>query len=168
MLDSSIFDPEKLIGTLSSHKVRYVLIGALAARLQGFPRHTSDADISPAADHQNLENLAAALKELNSKIFTETVPDGLPFDCSAVSLKQADMWNLVTKAGRLDIAFKPAGTNGYDELIKKAVQFEIFGKNIYAASLEDIIKSKKAADRPQDRQDIIILNEILERRSGTT
>jgi hypothetical protein len=34
---------------------------------------------------------------------------------------------------------------------------------LQAESLKDIIRSKKASDRPQDRQDIIILNEILKR-----
>lgn len=41
-------DPELLVKTLARHRVRYVLIGAMAARLQGFPRMTADADITPA------------------------------------------------------------------------------------------------------------------------
>jgi hypothetical protein len=40
-------DPERIITTLARHDVRYVLIGAAAARLQGFPRMTADADITP-------------------------------------------------------------------------------------------------------------------------
>jgi len=44
--------------TLARRRVRYVLIGAVAARLQGFPRMTADADITPARDEDNLRRLA--------------------------------------------------------------------------------------------------------------
>jgi hypothetical protein len=144
--------------------VRYVLIDAVAARLQGFPRLTADADITPLKDPDNLERLAAALRELDARIYTETVPEGLPFDCSAPTLERGDLWNLVTSAGRLDVAFTPAGTDGYEDLNRNAVRFEVYGTELLAASLEDIIRSKEAADRPQDRQDVLVLREMLRRR----
>lgn len=97
---------------------------------------------------------------------TESVPKGLSFDCTEENLNRAELWNFVTSAGRLDVAFKPAGTSGYEDLINNAVQFEVFGVKLYAASLEDIIRSKKAADQPQNRQDIIILREILRREKS--
>ena len=59
-------DPEHLIRTLAKHDVRFVLIGALAARLYGFPRITADADITPARDADNLQRLAAALRDRKS------------------------------------------------------------------------------------------------------
>jgi hypothetical protein len=40
------FDPERILRALSKRRVRYVLVGATAARLQGFPRVTADADIT--------------------------------------------------------------------------------------------------------------------------
>jgi hypothetical protein len=164
--DIAPLDPERLITTLARHGVRYVLIGAVAARLQGFPRMTADADITPARDPENLERLAAALRELEARVFTESVPEGLPFDCTAAMLSRSDLWNLVTSAGRLDIAFAPSGTDGYADLIRHAVPFTVFGADLEAASLEDIIRSKEAADRPQDRQDVVILREMLARRAG--
>lgn len=158
------FDPERLIATLARHGVRYVLIGALAARLQGFPRLTADADITPAVGHSNLEALAAALRELGAKVFTESAPEGLAFDCSVKMLERANLWNLVTQAGRLDIAFRPSGTEGFDDLLQKAVRFEVYGLEVLAADLSDILRSKEAADRPQDRQDAIIIREMLRGR----
>jgi hypothetical protein len=161
--DIAPFDPEKLIRVLGRHEVRYVLIGALAARLQGFPRVTADADITPARDGDNLERLASALRELQAKVFTESVPEGLAFDCSAQALARAEMWNLVTSAGRLDLAFTPSGTEGYDDLARNALRYEAFGVHIQAANLEDIIRSKEASDRPQDRQDVLVMREMLRR-----
>ena len=124
---------------------------------------TADADITPSRDAENLEHLAAALRELDARVYTETQPTGLAFDCSAKSLAQSQIWNLVSSAGRIDVVFVPAGTDGYDDLIEGAVAFEIFGVEVHASGLEDIIRSKEAADRPQDRQDIIVLRELLQR-----
>ncbi len=163
MAELAPLDPERLITTLARHGVRYVLIGAVAARLQGFPRMTADADITPARDRENLERLAAALRELGARVYTEAVPEGLPFDCSATMLARADLWNLATAAGRLDVAFQPSGTGGYDDLVRGAVPFVVFGTTLEAASLPDIIRSKEAAGRPQDLQDVVILREMLER-----
>jgi hypothetical protein len=156
-------DPERLVRAFASHGVQYVLIGALAARLQGFPRVTADADITPAADATNLERLGAALRELDARVYTESVPEGLAFDCSAATLARAGIWNLATSAGRLDIVFTPAGTAGYADLAEGAVRFEVFGVALLVAGLADIIRSKEAADRPQDRQDVLILREMLRR-----
>jgi len=157
-------DPERLIRVLARHGVRYVLIGAVAARLQGFPRLTADFDMTPARDPENLERLAAALRELDARVFTETVPEGLPFDCTASMLARADLWNLTTAAGRVDVAFRPSGTLGYDDLVRDAVRFETFGVELIAASLRDIVRSKEAADRPQDRQDVLVMREMLRRQ----
>ena len=157
-------DPERIVTTLARHDVKYVLIGAVAARLQGFPRMTADADITPARDPDNVRRLAAALRELDARVYTESVPEGLAFDCSPQTLARADLWNLVTSAGRLDVAFIPSGTGGYDDLIRNAVPFDVFGVRLDAASLEDIVRSKEAADRPQDRQDVVIIREMLRRR----
>lgn len=157
------FDPEKLLQTLHEHKVQFVLIGALAARLYGFPRLTADADITPSEDRKNLEHLASALRALDAKVYTETIPEGLTFDCSSATLARARIWNLVTNAGRLDLAFEPSGTKGYSDLVKDAERFEAFGIQFLAASLDDIIRSKRAADRPKDREDVAILLALKKR-----
>ena len=157
-------DPERIFKALARHQVRFVLIGALAARLHGFPRVTADADITPARDDQNLKRLAAALKDLDARVFTDSVPEGLAFDSTARGLARAEMWNLVTAAGRLDIAFRPAGTEGFDDLARGAVRFEVYGTTLLAARLEDILRSKEAADRPQDRQDVTVIREMMKRK----
>ena len=168
MAEIAPLDLERLIQTLTRHEVAYILIGALAARLQGFPRLTADADITPAAGAPNLEKLAEALRELEARVFTEAVPEGLVFDCSAEALSRAELWNLVTSAGRVDLVFRPRGTDGYDDLANNAVRFNVFGVELLAADLRDIIRSKEATDRPQDRQDVIILREILKRRAAAS
>jgi hypothetical protein len=158
------FDPARILVTLDKHNVRFVLIGALAARLHGFPRLTADADITPADDAPNIGNLAKALKELHAKVYTESIPGGLTFDCSAATLGRAKMWNLVTDAGRIDIAFKPAGTTGFSDLETDAEKFKAYGVVFLAASVRDIIRSKEAAGRPKDREDVAILRAMQRKR----
>ncbi|MEO5903558.1 MAG: hypothetical protein ABIQ55_06050 [Gemmatimonadaceae bacterium] len=164
MSEIAPLDPERLIAALNKHDVRFVLIGALAARLYGFPRLTADADITPASDAENLTNLASALRELHAKVYTESIPEGLAFDCSAAMLARAAIWNLVTSAGRLDIAFTTSGTSGYDDLARDAELFEAFGVSFRVASLDDIIRSKEAAGRPKDRDDVALLRALKRRR----
>jgi hypothetical protein len=160
----SAFDPERILKALARRQVRYVLVGAIAARLQGFPRLTADADITPARDADNLERLSAALRDLDARVYTESVPEGLPFSCEPAMLARAGVWNLITDAGRLDVIFEPSGTAGYDDLAASAVAYEAFGLEVRAASLEDILRSKLASSRPQDQQDAITLIEMLKRR----
>ncbi len=143
-------DPERIITILAKHG--------------GFPRVTADADITPARDPDNLTRLAAALRELAARIFTEGLPEGLAFDCSPQILARAGLWNLITSAGWPDLAFAPSGTTGYDDLSKGAVRFTVYGVELLAARLEDIIRSKEAAARPQDRQDVVVMREMLRRR----
>ncbi len=155
------FDPERLFATLAAHRVEFVLIGALAARLQGFPRLTADADLTPERSTANLERLAAALGTLDARVFTESVPEGLAFDCSATALARSELWNLVSTVGRIDLIFRPAGTEGYEDLRSGAVAFTLHGRPLFVASLRDILRSKVASDRPQDRQDVMIIREML-------
>lgn len=163
MSEPAGLDPERVVTTLARHEVAYVLVGAFAARLQGLPRLTADADLTPARDQGNLERLAAALRELRATVYTEGVPEGLTFDCSASALARAETWTLVTGAGRADLVFRPSGTGGFEDLWEHPVEFEVFGVRLMAASLSDIIRSKEAAGRPQDRQDVVVLREMLRR-----
>ena len=159
----SPFDPERIVRALAARRVRYVLIGATAARLQGFPRVTADADITPAPEAENLERLAHALRDLRARVYTTSVPEGLAFDCDGPSLARGRMWNFITDAGRLDVILEPSGTRGYEDLAGSALTYELFGAEVRAASLADILRSKQALNRPQDQQDAIILREMLKR-----
>jgi hypothetical protein len=110
-----------------------------------------------------MERLAAALRELNAKVYTESVPEGLPFSCDAETLSRAGLWNLVTDGGRLDLVYTPSGTEGFDDLARSAITFKVFGIEVLAASLKDILRSKSASNRPQDQQDVITIREMLRR-----
>jgi hypothetical protein len=160
--------PEELFACLDRRGVRYVLIGGLAAVLHGSPLPTVDADICPLKDRENLERLAAALEEIDARIRTPDAADGVPFPRDAAFLMGVELLNLVTRVGDLDLAFAPAGTNGFADLAVRAVPMTIRHVTVAVASLEDVIRSKEAADRPKDHRTLPTLRQLLQevRRRG--
>jgi len=156
-------DPLEILRVLEEHGVRYVLIGAAAARLAGAPVVTEDIDVTPATDHANLERLAAALRELGARRRSVADPDGVPFPTDAELLASVDMWTLSTAAGDLDVCFKPSGTRAYGDLRREATR-ERLGKglDVVVASLRDVIRSKEAAGRDKDLAQLPLLRRTLE------
>ncbi len=159
------FDPETVLATFDRHAVRFVVIGGLAASLYGSPHVTFDLDVTPDSSLDNLSRLATALRELDARIRTEGVEGGLPFACSAEFLSRVTTLNLTTAAGNVDIAFAPSGTRGYHDLVVRARTLDIRGTRFAVAALEDVIRSKEAADRPKDRVVLPALRALLERRA---
>jgi hypothetical protein len=154
-------EPRELFGALNRHEVRYVLIGMLAAALHGSPLATVDADICVDSEAENLDRLARALADLDARIRTTDDPRGISFPHDGAFLGRVGMWNLRTRAGDLDISFQPSGTQGYKDLRRAAVPYDVGGLEIPVASLLDVIRSKEAANRPRDRQALPTLRELL-------
>jgi hypothetical protein len=156
-------DPLEILRVLEGHGVRYVLIGAAAARLAGAPVVTEDIDVTPATDRANLERLAAALRELGARLRSAADPDGVPFPVDAEMLAGADLWTLTTTAGDLDVCFTPAGTRGYRDLRRDATRERVGrGLDVIVASLRDVIRSKEAAGRDKDLAQLPLLRRTLE------
>jgi len=58
-----IADPSSLLSTLRRHRVRFILVGGVAAVIEGAPVATFDVDVVHARDERNLERLLGALRE---------------------------------------------------------------------------------------------------------
>lgn len=159
-----IFDPEAILATLERHDVRYVLIGGLAATLHGSPHVTTDVDITPSTDAKNLARLADALDDLDARLRVENEPGGVAFEHSAEALAGAIIWNLVTRCGDLDLTLVPAGTSGFDDLKRDAIEIRIREIHVVVASLADVIRSKEAAGREKDQLTLPTLRRILEKQ----
>jgi hypothetical protein len=90
-------------------------------------------------------------------------PDGLPFACDAQLLRSVTVLNLVPRLGDLDVCVSPAGTAGYDDLARSVVTYDLDGQLVPVASLEDVIRSKEAANREKDRVTLPTLRSLLEK-----
>ena len=149
--------PQELLETLARHHVEYVLIGGLAATLHGSSALTNDADICPEPSSENRERLAAALRDMDARLRTDTDPDRIPLATDAEFLRRMQLVNLTTRYGDFDIAFQPAGSHGYADLAERATEVTIDETRVRVASLADIIRSKEIANRPKDRATLPIL-----------
>jgi hypothetical protein len=139
-MSDTAFSPEAILGVLAEHGVRSVLIGGFAAVIHGSPYLTTDVDVAPATDRDNLRRLSDALRAMHAKIWTAGEPEGVPLDPSPESLGAVRVWNLVTDHGRLDVTF--------------------LGVPVEVASLADVIRSKEAAGRDKDRLVLPVLRRI--------
>ncbi|HSF18147.1 MAG TPA: hypothetical protein VLK65_21615 [Vicinamibacteria bacterium] len=158
----SLLQADEIFACLDRHEVRYVLIGGLAAVLHGSPLPTLDVDICPSNESSNLTRLATALQELEARIRTPDSPDGVKFPYDAGFLANVRLLNLVTRFGDLDLSFEPAGTQGFSDLADGAVEMKIRGVGVPVAALEDVIRSKEAANRPKDQRTLPVLRQLLE------
>jgi hypothetical protein len=148
-MSEPVFDPIAGLRTLVDHGVRFVLIGGYAAALRGSPMMTGDVDICPARDRENLDRLAEALRSLHARL--RGAPADAPFVLDGNTLEAGDHFTFATDAGPIDCLGTPAGTDGFSDLDASATDEGLDGLVVRVASLDDLIRMKRAADRPQDR-----------------
>jgi hypothetical protein len=118
---------------------------------------TADADICAERTADNLRRLSRALQELHARIRSSAEPEGAPFKPDAALLGRMTVVNLSTDFGDLDLTFEPAAFSGYEEVAEHAVAVSVAGTVVAVASLDDVIRSKEAADRPKDRATLPVL-----------
>ncbi|HEX9775500.1 MAG TPA: helix-turn-helix transcriptional regulator [Actinomycetota bacterium] len=152
--------PSVALEALTRHDVQFVVIGAYAANLLGSPLNTMDTDVCYERSDENIARLVDALVELNA--YLRGAPPGLPFILDAITIKNGLNFTFVTDAGDLDCLGDVAGVEGYAELARSAVEADIGGTRVLVASLEDIIRMKRAAGRPKDLRMIEELGALQE------
>ena len=155
------FLPEEILRTLIGREIEFVLIGGVAATLYGSNLRTGDVDICPRRTPENLDRLAAALIQMDARVRAEGVPGGVPFAPDGPFLNTVELLNLTTRFGDFDLTFQPIGTAGFDELWSDRVMFELEDITVPVASLADIIRSKEAAGRAKDLQQLPTLRALL-------
>lgn len=158
--------PERILSVFRELGVRFVLIGGYAAVIHGSPYVTFDLDVVPERTDENVERLSRALDAMHARVWTASESEGVPFGHDARSLRESNIWNLVTDHGRLDVTFVPSGTQGYADLARDAEHLTILGVEVDVASLADVIRSKEAAGRDKDRLVLPVLRRILEETGG--
>ncbi|HUP63647.1 MAG TPA: hypothetical protein VNA69_24895 [Thermoanaerobaculia bacterium] len=160
------FDPLRALRVLLEHGVRFVVIGGIAGRAWGSPTITNDLDLCYERSIQNREALARALVSLGATL--RGAPEELPFILDARTIGLGDSFTFETSAGPLDCLGIPSGTAGYKDLASRATEVELaVDLRVLIASLDDVIRMKRAADRAKDRIEVEILEAVKRRREDT-
>jgi len=142
---------ERLLKLLKENRVKFVIIGATAFPVHGYSRATLDVDIFIRADEENARRTLKALREFGYDVTDLTKDDLLT---KKVLIRQ---YLLET-----DIHPVVKGIT-FERVWKNKVKAR-FGKTfVWFASLDDLIKMKKAAARPQDQEDLKYLLELKRR-----
>lgn len=140
-------DYEELLDLLNRHEVRYCIIGAYALALHAKPRYTKDMDILVDASPDNAARIMAVLKEFGFGSVGLTEADFLQHD-SIVQLGYEPV--------RVDFI---AGIKGisFDEIWLRRVTAEYGDTTANFIDLDNLIRTKRIANRSQDRADIELL-----------
>ncbi len=143
------FDPGPLLDVLATHGVEFVLVGGLAGIAHGSAYNTLDLDIVYSREPENLEHLAAALRDVEATL--RGAPSGLPFQLDAKTLRQGMNFTFSTPYGSFDILGDAAGAPSFHELWAAGEEVEIRGRAVRIASLDHLIAMKEAAGRTKDK-----------------
>lgn len=155
--------PERILEVLARHDVRHVVIGGVAAALQGSPYATYDLDVCPDTKPDNLDALARALRDLKALEWDPYKDDLVERDWNGEALNVDTTWLLMTKFGPLDLLMSPSATRGYPDLKRRSRTLEVHGVPVRVAHVEDLIRMKESTGRERDLVQLPTLRKLLDR-----
>jgi len=142
-------DYKDMLLALSNRKAKFLLVGAYAMAVHGYPRSTMDIDLWIMPDPENSILVLQALEDF-----------GAPSD----NLTQSDLQKegLIFQIGvaprRIDIITSVDGLN-FEEAFTNSQTIEIEGIPIQVLSIPDLIKNKRSTGRHKDLADAESLEE---------
>jgi hypothetical protein len=152
-VNSGALDPVALLATLSQCGVDFVVIGAMAVGVHAEVRSTGDVDIMvPAGDQANKRALEQALSDLEA---VRVTADQGGIDPAAGEPYPTVMFR--TRFGKLDVLYRPDGSDAYPHVRRRAAQASIGGHPVAVAGKDDLVRMKLAAGRPEDLRDVAAL-----------
>lgn len=152
----------RILHLLTEAEVNFIVVGAYAAIARGAQFRTDDLDICHERTPKNYKKLISVLGPLHAKL--RDFPPELRADFDEHALAQGTNFTLTTDEGKLDILGELSGVGSYRDLLSDSTEIEVTGVTCRVASLEQIIRSKEAANRPKDRLVLPELRALLEAR----
>jgi predicted nucleotidyltransferase len=144
-----------LAKALNEHRLEAILIGNMAAALHGAPVSTIDIDLFFRKTPRNMQKLKLVAAALDAVILRPYYP------VSALFRLQRERDGLqIDFMGHID------GVPSYEGVRDRADLYEIGGNSLRAASLDDIIRSKRAAGRAKDLAVIGILEKTRDEEAA--
>jgi len=138
--------------------IEFILVGGLAAVVQGAPVTTMDVDI---VHNQSSENIAKLLGFLKSIDALHRRPDD-----KVIRPKEGDISGMghalfTTRLGPLDVLAAVEEGRTYEDLIEYTVEIEFRGHTVRVLNLKTLVELKRTSRDPKDRQRLPVLEETL-------
>jgi predicted nucleotidyltransferase len=152
----------ELLKRLKDHDVEFIVIGGLAAILQGAPVATYDVDVCAPMSDDNVAKIHAALREIKPRFRFR--PDNLPVPDDPARLRGIRNMNLVTDVGVIDLLGDLPGVGTFEEVRDRTIEINMGGFVCRVLNLETLILSKKTAGRDKDLISVRHLEAILRKQ----
>lgn len=138
--------------------VDFILVGGLAAVIQGAPVTTMDVDI---VHSQSPENIARLLSFLKSIAAFHRRLDG-----KIIKPKEGDLSGkghalFSTRLGPLDVLAIIEEGRAYEDLLDNTIEIKFRGYTLRVLDLKMLIQLKEASADPKDKQRLPVLKETL-------
>ncbi len=143
----------RVLAAIKTARLEGIVVGNVAAILQGAPVTTQDLDLLVRDTPLNRSKIEDLGKELGSR----------PREISPL----ARGLRIDADAGTLDLLFDHiSGNLSFESIRSRSVHMDVAGHAATVASLEDVIASKEAAGRPKDIAQLPILRDTLKVRKA--
>jgi len=156
-------DLESLVLRLIEHKVEFVIVGGYAAMAHGVSLVTQDTDICCRFSPENLKRLEKALADLHP--CHRLTPARLPLALTPEKRKTLKNLYLATDLGQLDCLGAITGIGTYDDVLAQSEELVLNNGRCRILSLDGLLQSKQAMDRPRDKEAVRQLQAIKERKA---
>ena len=153
----------ELLRVLVRHEVEFVVVGGVAAVINGAPVTTFDLDILHRRILENVHRLVAALTELDATFRT----DSRKIRPTESHLSGPGHALLVTKLGVLDSLGTIETNTTYEDVLDDTFVTNIDGLPIRALELARLIRVKEQAGRAKDFAVLPVLRATLAERKGS-
>jgi hypothetical protein len=146
-------DFEEFIESLNAQRVRYLIIGGYAVAFHARPRATKDIDVLVEPTTANATRTIRALVSFLGSPAPAVTVERLTNPRTLVVLGVAPV--------RIDILTSVSGVVSFAAAWKRRVQGRFGRTPANYIALEDLIASKMATARPQDKADLAVLERSL-------
>lgn len=153
---------ESLLNRLTEHKVEFVVVGGFAAFAHGVSLLTEDIDICCRFSPENLMRLQKALADLHP--MHRMTPSGIPLKLTPQQCEGLKNLYLRTDYGQLDCIGSVTGVGEFDAVKKESVTIKLPSGACRILGIDALIRSKQAMGRPRDKEAVLQLKAIQERR----
>ena len=151
-------DLSAILEGLLEADIKFILVGGLAAVVQGAPVTTMDVDIVHNRSSENISKLLAFLKSIDA---TYRRPDDKVIGPNEGDISGMGHFLFTTQFGPLDVlAFIEQGKT-YEDLLEHTVEIEFRGHIIRVLNLKALVELKKTSRDAKDKQRLIVLEETL-------
>ena len=153
-----ILDLSALLKGLNEAGVEFIVVGGMAAVVQGAPITTFDLDIVHRQTDENIKKLIKFLKSIDAYLRRP--------DDKLIRPDERDFYSeghvlLTTCIGPLDVLAVIEKNLGFDDLLPNSVKIQFQGHKVYVLNLETIVALKRESKDPKDQYRLPILEETL-------